>query len=169
MLYQTHFVGGVAAGGAAALFLHVPSAAVLPVMLVSGAAAVLPDVDHGGSLPNRLLGLGGKVVSTFVPHRTMTHSLAFCAAVVFGLLALRVPHVYVLAAAVGVLSHLVLDSFNPHGVPWLWPLGKHFSTAPLVFATGGWGESVVVRPAMYLAVFLCVARFLGFSFNLGWR
>ncbi|MQL51830.1 metal-dependent hydrolase [Desulfofundulus thermobenzoicus] len=165
MLYQTHFMGGMAAGAATALFLHVPPSAALPVMLVSGVAALAPDVDHGGSLPNRLLGLGGRVVSAVVPHRTMTHSLAFCAAVTFGLLALHTPHMYVLAAVVGVLSHLVLDSLNPHGVPWLWPLGKHFSTAPLVFAAGSFGENMVVRPAMYLAVFLCVARFLGFNFN----
>lgn len=50
----------------------------------------------------------------------------------------------------GYLSHLVMDSFNPQGVPWLWPVKKHFRL-PLV-KTGSLFERVVMMPAM---LFLC--------------
>jgi inner membrane protein len=157
MLYQTHFAGGLAAGAAVLLYTHAPCSAVLPALMVAGIAGIAPDIDHGGSLPNKSLGLPGKVVSTIIPHRTATHSLLAAAGLVLCLLALQVPHLYLLAAAAGLLSHLVLDSLNPHGVPWLWPLPIKIGV-PLI-TTGHIGETFIIRPACYITAGFFVARY----------
>ncbi|MQL53613.1 hypothetical protein GFC01_15345 [Desulfofundulus thermobenzoicus] len=51
-------------------------------------------------------------------------------------------------ALAGYLSHLIMDSMNPQGVPCLWPFKKHISL-PLV-ETGNLLEKVVVSPALLL-------------------
>jgi inner membrane protein len=58
----------------------------------------------------------------------------------------------------GYLSHLVMDSFNPQGVPWLWPLRKHFGL-PLV-KTGSFLERIAVVPAI-----LILCGWLAWSFR----
>lgn len=160
MNYQTHFAGGLAAGAALVSFTHAPPGAMLPALAVAGLAALLPDIDHGGSLPNKLLGIGGTVVSAVVSHRSATHSLMAVFALVFALGLLGVPQLYVLAAGAGALSHLVLDSLNPQGVPWLLMLNGRKFGLPLV-VTGGPGENLLVRPVCYLVFAYFLARCFG--------
>lgn len=52
--------------------------------------------------------------------------------------------------AAGYFSHLVADSLNPQGVPWLWPLRVRLGL-PFV-QTGGLLERLVLVPSM---VVLC--------------
>lgn len=159
MLYQTHFAGGLAAGAAILVYTHPTGSVVLPALMVAGIAAIVSDVDKKGSLPNKSLGLPGKAVPTVISHRTATHSLLAVVVLVLGLLALQVPHIYLLMAAGGILSHLILDSLNPHGVPWLWPLPLKVGV-PLI-TTGHIGETFIVRPACYILAGLFIAQYFG--------
>lgn len=152
MRVQTHFAAGLTAGAALAAYMHVPPVQLAPVLAIAAVGSLLPDVDHAGSAPNHALGLAGKVTAAVVSHRSATHSLAFCAVVAAIMFVLHASTLYVYAALAGLLSHLALDSLNPRGVPWLWPVGKHISTAPLVITTGSAVEKVVVLPVLYASV-----------------
>ncbi|MGB9825895.1 MAG: metal-dependent hydrolase, partial [Desulfofundulus sp.] len=91
-----------------------------------------------------------------VGHRGPLHSLP--GAMVMTLLAAFVlrfwyAHAYVYdhlvpLVLVGYLSHLVMDSLNPQGVPWLWPLKRHFGL-PLIQPCG-LVERIIVVPAMLI-------------------
>ncbi|OAT83712.1 metal-dependent hydrolase [Desulfotomaculum copahuensis] len=150
MLWRTHFLAGAAAGLLLAGHADIKTAAMTAG--VAGLAALLPDLDSPQSKVGRMVPVISWAIKKAVGHRGPLHSLA--GAVVAGLLAfaglkmsglhygLAVP----LAAAAGYVSHLVMDSFNPQGVPWLWPLEAHFGL-PLV-RTGGLLEHLAVTPAM---------------------
>jgi len=101
---------------------------------VSGAAVVasLPDVDHvlewAGAEPYLLY------------HRTATHSLLFCAAVIaiVALLASaqRTRRVAVVVAA--LLSHLGLDVLTPFGTGLLWPFSAQLTSLDILPIAAPW-------------------------------
>ncbi|MGB9886296.1 MAG: metal-dependent hydrolase [Moorellales bacterium] len=120
-----------------------------------GAAALLPDVDHPGSAAGRMAPGVSHVLRLGFGHRGFLHSLLGAACTTWAicrlaaLLGLAVPWQPLFA---GYLVHLVLDTFTPGGVPWLWPLGVRVSV-PLV-RTGSILERAVVVPVVLLfAVF----------------
>ena len=100
-------------------------------------------------------------------HRGLTHT-------VFLLAVISLPAVYmvrthlsfpgadiVLSAQIGFLlgwcSHLVIDTFNRPGVPWLWPLTKrHFSVMGVKSGTGQEtvfrNVAVIAFAAVYIAI-----------------
>jgi membrane-bound metal-dependent hydrolase YbcI (DUF457 family) len=118
-------------------------------LAIGAVAGLLPDIDEPGamlgrgswvpkwaggllrflgviiSLPFRLMGY---VIKGVLGHRGGTHSLAmsFAFTLCFALpiTAFFGPEAdWVLWTIwVGFLSHLIADSLNPSGVPWLWPL-----------------------------------------------
>ncbi|MEW5953263.1 MAG: metal-dependent hydrolase [Bacillota bacterium] len=147
MLFSTHLAGGAAAG--AALALVIPDAPALGLVAAAAVAALGPDIDHAGSLATKILGPAGRVTAALTTHRGVTHSPVAAAALGLLLLVLGAPTPYVMATVAGYLSHLVLDSLNPQGVPWLWPLLRRKITLPLV-RTGGTIENLGVRPGCYL-------------------
>lgn len=143
MLARTHFIAGAAAGIATGEPVN---------MLVCGLSALLPDVDHAGSwLGRRTPGVSWSVQAIF-GHRGAVHSLP--GALVFSWLipflaakaGLLVPWQPVLF---GFLTHLILDSLNPGGVAWLWPLPWRLAL-PLT-RTGGVLERYLLNPALVLA------------------
>jgi inner membrane protein len=164
MLWRTHFLAGAAAG------LLLAGQADLKTMALSasiaGVAALLSDLDDPHSKLGRLVAPASWVVKVTVGHRGPLHSLL--GAMVMTLLAAFVlrfwythTEVYghlVPLVLVGYLSHLIMDSLNPQGVPWLWPLRKHFGL-PLV-KTGSFLERIAVVPAM-----LILCGWLAWSFR----
>lgn len=156
MLWRTHLLAGVAAG----LFLAGPHAGLQTAAVsagMSGAAALLPDLDDPHSKVGRCVPLLSRTIKKAVGHRGPLHSLPGAAVVSLpaAFLALRFMHAYVpvpvdpfLLLPAGFISHLVMDSFNPQGVPWFWPVKKHFRV-PLVH-TGGLLEHVLVTPLMLI-------------------
>jgi len=55
------------------------------------------------------------------------------------------------AFMIGMLSHLVMDSFTKEGVPWLLPIPIKFGFPPLRrfrITTGKWGENFVMFPLL---------------------
>lgn len=94
--------------------------------------AVLPDVD-----------LLFPLAWAFpLDHRGLTHTLAFAAIVAAAFALARVPRWSARAAAVGLSSHLLVDSFTKSGVAWLYP----FATDRLAVAASihsGWGAALL--------------------------
>lgn len=152
MLWCTHFFIGAPVGF---MLTQEPSAA-LTCAGVSGLASLLPDIDEPDSWIGVRVPIIPAILKSTVGHRGAMHSLAAAAGIsLLALLALKDP-LYSIAMLLGYLSHLVLDSFNPNGVPWMYPCKKRFSL-PLV-NTGGALERFLVVPAS-LALFCSAALF----------
>lgn len=123
MTGKTHLAGGIALG---IITAHVTKADISPVWYYASCAlgALLPDIDH----PHSLLGKATLFVPSLInrrwSHRTITHSLLFLilSTLLFGVITKNFSAV--LGLFVGVLSHLILDTCNPTGVPWLYPINK---------------------------------------------
>ncbi|MDS0300829.1 metal-dependent hydrolase [Halogeometricum sp. S1BR25-6] len=94
--------------------------------------AVLPDVD-----------LLFPLAWAFpLNHRGLTHTLAFAAAVVALVAAARRPRWSAGAAALGLSSHLLVDSFTKSGVAWLYPLTtERVGVAASIHS--GWGAALL--------------------------
>lgn len=121
MIWATHVIGGIAVG---------TLVSINPVGLaVAGASALLPDIDKTGTKIGNRFPAVSTVVSIIFGHRGFTHSLL--AAGIFYYLVMYIAPEYAIYAGVGYLSHLVLDTLNPMGVPWLWPIPLRFRI-PLV-------------------------------------
>lgn len=94
--------------------------------------AVLPDVD-----------LLFPLAWAFpFAHRGLTHTLAFAAAVAAAVALARVPRWSARAAAVGLSSHLLVDSFTKSGVAWLYPLATD-RIAVAASVHSGWGAALL--------------------------
>jgi len=148
VLWRTHFLAGAAAGVLLAGQADVKAAIVSAG--IAGIAALLPDLDDPRSKLGRVAAPASRLVKAAVGHRGPLHSLAGAAAAF--LLAVLLSRDTALASlvAAGYTSHLLADSLNPHGVPWLWPCRKRFGL-PLV-RTGSALEKLVVMPAAALLV-----------------
>lgn len=115
MRYGTHVLGGILAG---ALINPTPQG-----VLLAGMGSLIPDIDE----PNSYLGKRVKLLSVPVNrgfgHRTLTHS-----PLVWGLIQiinLNTINNNILAyLIIGIFSHIILDMFNPTGVPIFYPISK---------------------------------------------
>ena len=133
MTAKTHILGGVLAGEllCAAASAPVDNAAVL--LAAAAAGALLPDIDHHNSKVSRSSKAGrvaSSVACALTTHRGVIHTPVFillCGAVLGALsfFADGLPGGALIAGLlVGMLSHLVLDSLNPSGIMWLWPVSR---------------------------------------------
>ncbi|RDV80750.1 metal-dependent hydrolase [Ammonifex thiophilus] len=150
MLWRTHFLAGAALGIALSSG-HDPKALALSAF-VAGVAALLPDLDDPRSFLGRKAWPVSAGLKLAAGHRGAMHSLAaaLVASAVLGFfLRSPVPEAFYLLLA-GYLSHLLLDTLNPAGVPWLWPLKFRFRVP--VVEVGSAVERLVLVPALF---FLC--------------
>lgn len=146
----------------------------LPVITLSTAVlavfanqigGILPDIDQPTAPFWRNLPIGGvigKVVDKLLGgHRFITHSLlglvlvGFLSYWLLTFLQPIMPHVTIfivwLALMIGMLSHLIMDSFTKEGVPWLLPVPVKFGFPPiksLRVTTGKWTETLIVIPIL---------------------
>jgi inner membrane protein len=149
---RSHALIGTAAGVATAKALGGPLAL---SGLLTGLAALLPDVDHPHSLVGRML---PRWWHRLTPgHRGPTHSLAWCAGLALLVwaaqsLAAGQPAAPLLATAlaVGTLSHVLADGLTVAGVPLWWPVRRRrlVFLGALAFRTHSWAEVVVVGVAV---------------------
>lgn len=133
MTYITHIAGGIVVGGIAYTLFPVGG----PLSFIAGSVlgSLIPDLDHPNAFLNKRA--RGASVLTGFGHRTLTHSLLFAFLVLGIILAMGVWKGLSIGLFWGILSHLMLDSMNPSGVPWLWPYGRKFSIARIRTGTGG--------------------------------
>ncbi|KAB2952136.1 metal-dependent hydrolase [Heliorestis acidaminivorans] len=172
MLWKTHALAGASLG----VFLsnHLDTASPMPslvgitvepyVILTIGAMAgalgsLLPDIDQPNSKVGSKFFMLPTLLKVTIGHRGPTHSIVGAVTVsflVWLLLSMIYPltnmALYVLLLA-GYISHLVLDSLNPQGVAWLWPVTSKKFRIPM-FDTGGVGESLIVIPSLVVLLIL---------------
>ncbi|NBH61793.1 metal-dependent hydrolase [Anaerotruncus sp. 80] len=164
MTYLTHALGGALAGTAVIAILN-PGDKVAAAAIMSGAVigSLLPDIDHTRSKVSRSSAaakITSYAVSAVTKHRGFFHTPLFVLilALALGTVINILPNDdFVLAAwslyfglLPGMLSHLLLDTCNPGGIMWLYPVSnKKLSILPI--KTGSLGEIAV---AIILAVLL---------------
>lgn len=144
MTGKTHLAAGIATGLGACMAIHTNDPILLAESVVCASlGSLMPDIDcdiscisHLG-LISRIL---SKICSTISSHRRFWHTpiagLIFATTTMLlfmGIGSLQIPFlsdriesipIYIpfIMFYLGYLSHLLLDSCNPQGVPWLWPL-----------------------------------------------
>ena len=134
------------------------------LLTASGIGGLLPDIDHKGSTISK----NSPIISFFIrllfTHRGFTHSLLsliLMTGLMYGIAAMigaGIGYWIAIGFGAGYASHILLDSFNPKGVPLFFPVKHKFSFGKVV--TGGWAEKLVFIICIVVAVF-CEMVLLG--------
>lgn len=152
-------------------------ATILVALLANQIGGIAPDIDQPTAPFWRNLPIGGifgRLTARMLGgHRFLTHSLL--GLVVMGFLANRLlvflqpimPHVQIeyawWAFMIGMVSHLVMDSFSKEGVPWLLPIPVKFGFPPvkqLRVTTGKNIEKFVIIPLLvFVLIYICVSYY----------
>lgn len=163
LLFPTHFVGGALA--ALSLSPRADPETTLLVALAGGLAALLTDIDSPESFLGSRIPVVPSAVRMTVGHRGPLHSLA-AAGVLYALVRWSLPRIFTswlpgmhLWVFFGYASHLILDMFNPAGVPLLWPVPGRLAL-PL-FQTGGFLERLIVFPVLTGSFLLLLYKRMG--------
>jgi len=181
MTARTHDVAAITALLAVVLFVWPLSTVTLATAILALVAnqlgGIAPDLDQPTAPFWRNLPIGG-VVGRLIDkmlggHRFITHSLIGVA--LFGLathwllvfLQPIMPGVAIdlvwWAFMIGMLSHLLMDTFTKEGAPWLLPIPIKFGLPPiksLRITTDKAVEHFIVLPSLVaLDVWLCVSHY----------
>lgn len=149
-------------------------ATVFVALLANQLGGIAPDIDQPTAPFWRNLPIGpifGRFWTRLMGgHRFITHSLI--GVFVMGLLvSMLLNFLYPImpgvqldivwwAFMIGMISHLVMDSFTKEGVPWLLPIPIKFGFPPikrLRVTTGKWVENFVVFPLLIVIACAIVA------------
>lgn len=149
----------------------------LIALLANQLGGIVPDIDQPTAPIWRNLPVGetfGRIFDKLLGgHRFITHSilgLALFGFLIHMLLAFLhpiMPHVNIgyvwWAFMIGMLSHLIMDSFTKEGVPWLLPVPIKFGFPPvksLRVTTGKKFETLIIFPALLLLdVWFCTSHY----------
>ncbi len=173
MIARTHDVaaitGLVAVWAIVAPLPPLSLATIITALVANQLGGIAPDIDQPTAPLWRNLPIGkffGKFFGRILGgHRFLTHSLigvALMGFIVHWLLVTVQPIIpgvqieYVWwAFMIGMLSHLIMDSFTKEGVPWLLPLPIKFGFPPLRrlrITTGKIVENFVVLPLLIVVL-----------------
>ena len=120
MKSTTHLTAGAVTGLLIAQGAQ-PSVALLTCG-ITAICGLLPDIDTGASGIAKLCRPAAYTLQLFFGHRGLFHSPVLWAILCAAWYCVAPQHsTWIKAAACGILSHLMLDTLNPAGVPWLWP------------------------------------------------
>jgi inner membrane protein len=168
MISRTHDLAAITALGAVLILApaqHLNLATVLVAILANQIGGIAPDIDQPTAPFWRNLPIGG-VVGRIIDkllggHRFITHSLlglvlfGFLTHLLLQFLQPIIPTIDIwivwLAFMIGMLSHLIMDSFTKEGVPWLLPVPIKFGFPPirrLRITTGKYIERFVILPGL---------------------
>ena len=170
MIARTHDMAAITALGV--IFLSLPAqslslATVIIAVVANLIGGITPDIDQPTAPFWRNLPVGkffGKVFGKLLGgHRFFTHSIlgvAFFGFLVHLLLQFLQPimgsvdiNVVWWAFMIGIVSHLVMDTFTKEGVPWLLPIPIKFGFPPVKawrITTDHWVELWVVFPGLII-------------------
>jgi inner membrane protein len=150
---------------------------VIVVIIANQFGGIVPDIDQPTAPFWRNLPIGGvvgKIIAKMLGgHRFLTHSLlglalvGFLAHLLFTFIQPIMPKVQLdyawWALMIGMLSHLIMDTFTKEGVPWLLPIPIKFGFPPVKrfrVTTGKWTENLIVLPVLLvIAGALCAYRY----------
>jgi len=116
-MFKTHLAFGFLLGLFGIQYLH-PHNQILFIMIVLFASA-LPDIDH----PDSKMGKNFKPIAFLFEHRGFFHSL-WALIAVFLVFSLWLGRVYVYAALIGYLSHLLADMLTREGIKPIHPFSN---------------------------------------------
>jgi inner membrane protein len=179
MTARTHDLAAITAFGYIVVtqpMRPVTVATVLVALVANQIGGIAPDLDQPTAPFWRNLPIGkyfGKGIDKLLGgHRFLTHSLLglILVGVVFNFLldflTPIMPHVDTgivwWAFMVGMLSHLVLDTFTKEGVPWLLPLPFKIALPPvkrLRITTGKLGEKLLFTAIFALDIVYCYTHY----------
>ena len=179
MTARTHDLAAITALGI--VILSQPAQTVtlgtaLIALLANQIGGITPDIDQPTAPFWRNLPVGkifGKVTDKLLGgHRFLTHSILGLA--LFGFLVKMLlvfihplmPHVNIglvwWAFIIGMISHLVMDTFTKEGVPWLLPIPIKFGFPPvksLRITTGKFGEKIIFLAMLAFDIFYCSTHY----------
>ncbi len=138
MNYITHGIGGVGAGLLMASVLGSKSPELVQPVMLSGAVigSLFPDIDHHQSYIARKIPMISVIVSSVFKHQGFLHSPLFL--ILAGIVTVGISNtmlmgeqqstanLFLFGFLPGIFSHIVLDTLNIQGIPWLWPSKKRF-------------------------------------------
>lgn len=168
MTGRTHDLAAVTALGIIVLQLpsvHLTVGTAIVALLANQIGGIAPDIDQPTAPFWRNLPIGGSFGRVFSRllggHRFLTHSLigvgilGFGAWTLLGLLGPIMPGIdrtpVWQAFIIGVISHLIMDSFTEEGVPWLLPIPVKFGLPPIRkwrISTGHFAETTIIFPGL---------------------
>lgn len=180
MTARTHDLAAITALGVVVLAQPLRTmtlATVLLALLANQIGGITPDIDQPTAPFWRNLPVGGifgRMIDKMLGgHRFLTHSLIGLG--LFGSLSYYLlkflqpimPHVNVSvvwwAYIIGMISHLVMDTFTKEGVPWLLPIPIKFGLPPiksLRVTTGKKLESYVIFPGFLIFdIWFCASHY----------
>ena len=180
MTGRTHDLAAITTLGAVVLLAPlrpITLSTALFSLLANQIGGIAPDIDQPTAPFWRNLPVGGffgKIVGKMLgDHRFVTHSIlglgifGFLAHLLLVALQPIMPHtdngLVWWAFMIGMVSHLVMDSFTHEGVPWLLPIPIKFGFPPLKklrIATGKIAEMFVVFPGLVaLDIWFCTSHY----------
>ncbi|MDB5179365.1 MAG: Membrane protein containing transrane [Patescibacteria group bacterium] len=170
MTGRTHDAAAITLLGVAVALYPIHSitlATALVAILANQIGGIMPDIDQPTAPFWRNLPIGG-FFGRFADkllggHRFLTHSLLGAAAIAYlahwllVFISPLMPHVDIdlvwWAFIVGLISHLLMDTFTKEGVPWLLPVPIKFGLPPikaLRVTTGKFVENLIIFPGLIL-------------------
>jgi inner membrane protein len=158
-------------------------ATIIAAIFANQLGGIAPDIDQPTAPFWRNLPIGGLFGKFFGRmlggHRFLTHSLLGLALMGFlthwllTFLHPIIPNVQIdlvwWAFMIGMISHLVMDSFTKEGVPWLLPIPVKFGFPPLRrlrITTGKTLEKFVVLPLLVVVLIATIALYYPELFDL---
>jgi inner membrane protein len=153
---KTHIVGGITAG---VLYLNFGGSVDQEVLFFGSLAlgALIPDIDHTGSIIGRKVPLVDDIISAIFGHRSFTHSLIFLVLVNLLFSKTPWPESIELGILLGMLSHMILDMLTKQGIKFLWPLDINIGI-PGGINTGG-----ALEQGFFTLLIACIGYF-GYQF-----
>lgn len=133
MNYITHGIGGLGAGLATASLIGVNDVSEATIIAGAVLGSLIIDIDHTKSFIGRKAPVASHLASAVFKHRGFLHTPLFIvlASMIIsaGILFLDGPEQswarqFAAGLIPGMLSHIILDTFNKGGISWLWPITK---------------------------------------------
>lgn len=128
MNYKTHINGGILIGLYASSQIN--NLSIISTGVFLGGAflgSILPDIDHKNSYIGKKAKTVSKAINKIAGHRKLFHApllYLFLYSTSLGMISNRLLLIGVKGLFLGVLSHLILDSFTIGGLPWFYPFSK---------------------------------------------
>lgn len=179
MTARTHDLAALTALGAAVTLWPIGTitlATLLTALLANQIGGIIPDIDQPTAPFWRNLPIGGffgRMIDKMLGgHRFITHSLlgvGLFGGLTYVLLQFLhpiMPHVNIQlvwwAFVIGMLSHLVMDTFTKEGVPWLLPIPVKFGIPPVKsmrITTGKHGETLIFFGLLVFDIWFIAAHY----------
>lgn len=128
MTYKTHINGGILAS----LYIncqmtYMPLTYMIVFLGGAFVGSLFPDIDHGNSYIGKKTRVVSKAINKLAGHRKLFHSplvYLFLYSTMLRMFTDKLVLISIKGLFLGILSHLVLDSFTVGGLPWFYPFSK---------------------------------------------